>query len=158
MYDEPLPEDQDEERSSYEPVGDPISDALGSNGYATPHVLAECVERFDSKVSRFPEKFDRFYWEPVKVLIDIVGDSSPDYELEERARKRCEFKAGWCAEHGYVYLVVPESDSENTVRIREMLVEQTIARNERPAVARAELAGKRSRSKRGQVQRPKATA
>jgi hypothetical protein len=146
-----------EDEARYQPDPDPVSVAVGAAGFATRHVVDDCREEFpESRVSRFPETFDRFYWEPQRVLVDILEDASPEQVREERERKRCDFKAAWCAEHGWRYLALTATDAQDAQTVRELLFDL----GDRPQQAQHEVVarGEAPAPRRGQVQRPKATA
>lgn len=158
MHDRELRDDEqaDEDPEPYRPDPDPISEAVRQHAYVQRYTLAECCERFDgTPVARFPETFDRYYFGEPRVLVDVLADGDDGQLASERARKRCAFKESWCAEHGWTYLALAESDAGSPTRIRELLAGG-------PAVSRevetaAESLPKTAR-KRGSVQRPKATA
>lgn len=145
--------EDEEELTSYQPSEDPISAGVGAVGYLHRHTLDECVERFDGGIARFPEMFDRFYFDTPSgpVLIDVLADGSPEQLEEERGRKRVAFKTAWCAENDRRYLPLPESDIAPE-KIRMLL-------SDAPEPAVSKPAGQRTQTaKRGAIQRPKATA
>lgn len=154
LRDDEYPEDEYETPRQSVEVDD-ISRAVGSGAYVYRYELQECVEQFDgSPVKRFPERFDRYYFDTPHgpLLIDVLQDGTPEQLEGERARKRVAFKTAWCAEHDRRYLVVPESDATvDAVRALlnrqpDSMTEQRPARSPSPA------------SRRGKVQRPKAAA
>lgn len=152
-----------EDEARYAPEQDPVSAGLGARGFLTRHIVEECREEFpESKISRFPEMFDRFYWEPRRVLVDIVEDGSPEQLEQERARKRVDFKADWCAEHGWTYLPLRASDAQDAQRVRELVyqVSELLHGRGEPAQAPepAPAASSPPARGRGKIQRPKATA
>ena len=148
-----------EDEARYTPDADPVSVAVGSAGYLSRHVVDECREEFpESRVSRFPETFDRFYWEPSPLLVDILDDGSPAQVKEERERKRVEFKTAWCAEHGWRYLALTATDAQDAQLVRELLHDlagRTAGRTE-PGFAEGGVVPSQPPRKRGQIQRPKA--
>ena len=145
-------DDYEDPQPGYVPTVDPVSEGVGSSAYLTPYTLPDCVERFaHSTVARFPERFDRFYFDASggPLLVDVLADGTPEQLEHERARKRVEFKTEWCAQHGRRYLPLPESASTPD-DVRALLDAPA-----RPAVS--EPATPRP-PRRGQLQRPKATA
>jgi hypothetical protein len=147
-------EDEDEETSLYEPTADPVTETLGASGFVDRYTLDECVERFDeTHAARFPETFDRFYFDGPegRVLVDIVSDGSKEERVEAEIRKHTRFKTDWCDTHdGWRYVVVPESALVDVAELRRIVTGAPAPRVSRPANA-----GKAA--KRGQIQRPKAT-
>lgn len=154
-YEESLPVEDDDEIPAERPEPDAVSQAVGALGYVHRYVLADCVETFEhSAIRRPPERFDRFYFDPERVLVDIVADGlGEEQERQERARKHVDFKTRWCKQHGWRYVVVSESDAENVGLIRELVAGRKPA-EPKPAEPAARTAPAR---KRGQVSRPKAS-
>jgi hypothetical protein len=167
MHDRPLRDDEydeTEDRPIYRPDPDLISEGVGSPAFYQHYTLTECQERFEHpSLRRHPEVFDRYYpMAPTgRVLIDIIGSSSPEQTAQDRARKRCEFKAAWAAEHDYRYLALLESDLTPN-RIRALLALPTPGSEENPVVVKVEATestkSTRKAPARGKVQRPKAAA
>jgi hypothetical protein len=150
-------ENELEDEARYKPDPDPVSVAVGAVGFVSRHVLDECHEQFPgSTISRFPEMFDRFYWEPQRVLIDILEDGNAEQLSEERERKRCEFKEAWCSEHGWRYLALSATDAQDPQRVRELLhgLRQS---EEAPSFQRGGIVPTTQRPARGKLHRPKAS-
>jgi hypothetical protein len=55
---------QDGDPATYSEPDDPISAALGAQGFVTPHTVDDCVQQLPGGWDIGPETFDRFYWEP----------------------------------------------------------------------------------------------
>lgn len=156
-YEESLPADEEDEIAPEHPEPDAVSQAVGALGYVHRYIVQDCVERFEHPtLRRPPERFDRFYFDPERVLVDIVADGlGDDQEREERDRKHVDFKTRWCAANGWRYVVLKESDADNGALVRELVAGRTPAE---PKTAAAPAAAKPAARKRGQVSRPKATA
>lgn len=158
------PIDEDEQNSSFHPFEDPVSLAVGAKGFATRYVLDECVERFEeSKVWRFPETFDRFYWEPHRLLIDILPDFDATELAESRKAKRCTFKEEWCLENEWAYIALPESEMNDVQKLRARInvaVSPSTAAVPVSAVASGDEESEKRQPvrKRGTVSRPKAAS
>lgn len=133
---------------------DPISTGIGSVGFIARHQIRECVERFEgSSAYHAPEMFDRFYFqtEHGPILVDLLDDY--DGRLNEsRQAKHCAFKERWCAENGRRYLPLPES------QLTPDKVRRLVAGAPEPQVSQPAPQRKPVQAKRGQIQRPKATA
>ena len=149
-----IDDELDEDISSWEPSPDPVSAGVGAIGYVTPFTVEDCVERFEnSTAARFPETFDRFYFDAPggRLLVDLLADGTPEQLEHERARKRVAFKTGWCAEHDWRYLPLAESDI-TPEKIRMLLAGET-------SEPRVSTPGQRKpAARRGGIQRPKAAA
>lgn len=164
-----LDEEYDEETEPHQPDLDPINTGVGSTAYLERYTLDECVERFpDSTAARFPDVFDRFYFDaPTPVLIDILGDSTVEQLAEEKLRKHTAFKVDWCAEHDRVYVPLAESDVTPD-KIRALIAATAVTppedpapaagQSRRPPVTVADIGSKRSARKRSGIERPKAVA
>jgi hypothetical protein len=153
MHDFDIAEDDD--AVPFERYTDPLSGALGARGYMDRHLIAECEQEFGEGVRHAPERFDRFYWEPEPLLVDILADGTPDMLERDRERKHIDFKRIWCAENDMLYMVISESDAMNAMRVREILAD---LKNPRVAVPLEVSSPTPVPRRRGRVQRPKATA
>lgn len=155
MHDRPLTDEEyemDDEPRSIAPT-DPVGDALGAVGYLQHHTLQDCVERFangEGAISRYPEIFDRLYFQTPEgpTLVDIIDDPDPETEKTNRLRKHVAFKEQWCAEKGRRYLALPSSACGDVERVRVLL--------EPPVKPKAVKQDPKPSAQRGQVQRPKA--
>lgn len=154
-YEESLPVEDEDEIPAERPEPDAVSQAVGALGYVHRYVVQDCVETFDHPtLRRPPERFDRFYFQPERVLVDIIADGLGDGQIrEERDRKHVDFKARWCEENGWRYVVLNESDADNLGLIRELAAGRTPAE---PKPADVPAKPKPAPRKRGQVSRPKA--
>lgn len=133
---------------------DPVSLGVGATAFIANHQILECVETFpESVVTRWPERFDRFYFQTPHgpLLIDVLDDFDGRVN-ESRAAKHCAFKEKWCAENGRKYVAIGESDI-TVEKIRRML-----AGSPEPAVSKPASQRKPAQAKRGQISRPKADA
>lgn len=108
----------DGEDSSYQEPADPISEAVGTAGYMSAHVVSECKQHVAEGAFTEPCEFDRFYFPPqdptyagpAPVLIDILEGVTPE-ELEQARRDHdCAFKADWCRANGIRYVVLTDSE------------------------------------------------
>jgi hypothetical protein len=95
----------------YRDPGDAISNAIGSTGYVNAYVVDDCVERFADGSWRDPETFDRFYWDPEPLLIDVLQADNETDQARERDDKHVEFKTKWCADNGRRYVVLSDADT-----------------------------------------------
>lgn len=131
---------------------DPVSLGVGATAFIANYEILECVETFaDSVVTRWPCRFDRFYFqtETGPLLVDILDDY--DGRLgESRAAKQSDFKARWCAENGRRYLALGES------QIAPEKIRRLVAGAAEPEVSRPASQRKAPQTKRGQISRPKA--
>lgn len=170
MQDRPLREDEypDENEAPPRQVRelDPISAGVGSGAYVYRHTERECVERYAGGVGRFPEVFDRFYFDAPggPVLVDVLMGDRENHDLEAQ-RKHVAFKRAWCEEHERRYLALTEDEAADANAVRALLApggEETAAEREtreRPSQSRPQPSRSSSpRRKRGAVQRPKAAA
>jgi hypothetical protein len=163
MWDEP--DDLEDADADFPAVRyeDPLSEALGAVGYIDRYVVDECRETFpESRVIRFPERFDRFYFMSNigPVLVDIlVGDL--DGQESQRTRKHVRFKAEWCAAHDRRYVVLTEDEAADVAKAHVRLAAPVVV-EEREATVRpgnAQTPVKRGPGRpRGSVSRPKAEA
>jgi len=153
MHVEPIDDELEEDTPPYRPDPDPLSVGVGGKGYVHRYVMDECVERFEGRIARFPETFDRFYFaaDGGAVLVDILQDGTPEQLQEERLRKRVAFKTEWCAENDRRYLAIGEMEIEPS-KIRALLADGM----SEPAVSKP--ARSKPAAKRGAIQRPKAAA
>jgi hypothetical protein len=146
---------------------DPISEGIGSPGFVSRYEVSECRQpsQAGSLVRYFPERFDRFYFQPIRLLVDLVQDGSPEVLRRGRASKHCDFKAEWCAKNDWRYIVVPESISGDPKAVRALLASGD---TEAPIAAAPAAGGsgdgddpteqREPVRKRGTVSRPKAAA
>lgn len=143
---------------------DPVSEAVGSAQFMAEFVLDECVQEFHSGQRLIdPERFDRFYWRPdtesydgpAPVLVDILRQGSPEERDQEARAKHVEFKRGWCEEHGYRYVVLVEDECQTPEQVRAQLEGKPGTPANPISVTKGAERPRRSRAKRGQVQRPR---
>lgn len=133
-------DDPDPQDSSYRDTGDPISQAVGSPGYMSAHVVGECYQELADGSQTEPEEFDRYYFPPqvegyegpAPVLIDVIETGSPEEEAQERLDKHVDFKTQWCREHDVNYCVL--SDTEDMLLAPEQL-RARLNRHTEPAAA-----------------------
>lgn len=140
---------------------DPISAAVGTGAYVYRHTVDDCVERFVGTVARFPERFDRFYFQTDNgpLLVDVLEDATEEQLHRDTVRKRVEFKQAWCAEHGRRYLVVGESDAQDVGKVRQLLATLDGPSSEAASEPRVSQPARTATArKRGAIQRPKAAA
>jgi hypothetical protein len=120
-------DDPDPQDSTYRDTGDPISQAVGSPGYMSAHVVGECFQGLGDGSQTEPEEFDRYYFPPqvenyvgpAPVLIDMIEAGDPAEEQQQRLDKHIDFKTRWCREHNVNYVVL--SDTEDMMLSPEQL-------------------------------------
>jgi len=136
-------DDADPDDSSYSDPGDPISQAVGTPGFMSNHVVGECVQHLAEGATTEPEEFDRYYFPPQEIpnydgpaplLIDVLTGLTPEEMAQEQEDKHTAFKADWCRSHGVRYVVL--SDSEDMFLSPEQLRAKILAAIE-PATAPA---------------------
>jgi hypothetical protein len=161
-------ENDDQPRHSPIPA-DALTSALGAAGYVTDYAVEECRQELLDGTGRklFPERFDRFYFEPTRLLVDVVRDDDPQVSGEQRKAKRVAFKMAWCAANGWHYLAIPESESFDADQVRALVArldrgpQHETEEHERVEMSKAaslEQPVKRGPGRpRGAVSRPKAT-
>jgi hypothetical protein len=72
------------------------------------------------------------------VLIDILTGDAPQEQAEEREAKRCAFKAQWCAENGYQYVVLTDELLADPFGLEDLLARPSPSqarRSRRPSPA-----------------------
>lgn len=115
--------DPETDETRYRADPDPVSEGVGSVAFVDRFVLEDCQETFpESRVARFPEIFDRYYFNAAPpVLIDILHADTAG-EMDEQVRlKRVEFKTQWCEANGRRYVALTESEALNAQAVRERL-------------------------------------
>lgn len=136
---------------------DAISAAVGTGAYVHRYQLGDCIQRFAGTVTHFPEHFDRYYFaaDSGPLLVDVLIGDQDQWETQA-ASKHVEFKRAWCAENDRRYLVLNEDQADDVNQVRALLAQLDAGEPAEPRVSRPAPAG--GQRKRGQVQRPKATA
>lgn len=119
----------DDNDSGYHEPEDAISEAVGSRGYLQDAVLPDCYERLAGGASREPETFDRLYWDPERLVIDILTGEESEREAEAE-EKHVAFKRSWCEENGIRYVVLTDEDTFDPDRLEELFARA----DETPAV------------------------
>lgn len=133
---------------------DAISIGVGTTVFIADHGIPECVETFEnSQITRWPERFDRFYFqtEHGPLLVDVLDDFDGRVN-ESRAAKHCAFKEKWCAANGRKYFAIGESD------VTPDKIRRLVAGGSEPKVSQPASQRKQTQGKRGQISRPKADA
>lgn len=152
-------DDPDPNDSSYIDKGDPISQAVGTAGYMSAHVVGECLRSFDDGSQTEPEEFDRYYFPPqnpdydgpAPVLIDILEGTTPEEHRQEREDKHVQFKTEWCHAHGVSYVVL--TDTEDLFLSPDMLRSRISGEDEQQPTVNAPPPKKKPAARRRGVQR-----
>lgn len=160
--DDPNPND-----SSYIDKGDPISQAVGTAGYMSAHVVGECLRSFDDGSQTEPEEFDRYYFPPqdpeyagpAPVLIDVLMGATPDEQKQEREDKHVAFKTDWCRSRDVKYVVLTDTEdlflSPEQLRARLAGEDEPTSTGEQARPPAGSTPEKKAGRRRAGVQRPR---
>jgi hypothetical protein len=150
MDDGLFPDEDARDEALYSEPRDPVSAVLGSDVYIANATVDGCVETFAGGLEREPERFDRFYFEPEPVLIDVL-EARSEQELEaERQDKHVAFKTAWCRDHDRRYVVLTAEQADDVALARSVLggeTEKPKAERPRRKPRRRAVARRRARAR-----------